>query len=501
MVRQVTTNSLIIVVLFLVTASFLATDSAMAKPRPGKKRSCKAKPKQVDPEVLALRERLDSLQASQTELVRNYKDLKDQLGASQADVQKLQNEAQAAKEAAKVVEVEKIKKEEVAKKAAPGGKPTLKTYGFIRADSARDSTRMNNVVDPAWVLPRNTALVEQRAPEYNTHARFTRLGFDYSGSKTVDLEQARLSGKFEADFDTPTAVTPANGVPESRVMPRIRHAFVRADWKELYAMAGQTWDLISPLFPTANPGFLMWNVGNTGDRRPQLRLGFEPGRNNPNKQGQFSLAVAAGLTGAVDNLDLDGNAHLDGIASDEPDWQARIGWTSKPPKNPKKDAFSVGVWGRTAHTRTVVPVRGRTRFDSDIVGMDAVVPLAPRFSLRGELWSGDNLSDVRGGIGQGIALGATFAREIHSQGGWGELTINPKGRWFASLGYSEDHPRLSDLAGTSNRRENHVYYVTNRFRLGGGYELGFDVSSWRTGYTNNVDETNTRLELSVLQHI
>src|SRR5213075_2902130 len=79
---------------------------------------------------------------------------------------------------------------------------------------------------------------------------------------------------------------------------------------------GQTWDIISPLFPSPNDDTLMWNAGNIGDRRPQFRYTYEPARR------PLSVSVGLGLTGAIDAQDLDANGIRDGEDSGLPNVQA-----------------------------------------------------------------------------------------------------------------------------------------------------------------------------------
>ena len=47
----------------------------------------------------------------------------------------------------------------------------------------------------------------------------------------------------------------------------------------------------------------MWNAGNVGDRRPQLRAAYE----RKVGRGKLSLLGGIGLTGAIDAQDLDNN--------------------------------------------------------------------------------------------------------------------------------------------------------------------------------------------------
>jgi hypothetical protein len=147
------------------------------------------------------------------------------------------------------------------------------------------------------------------------HPRLTRFGIDFSGPRIESLNNAKLSGKLETDFE--------NGGSESRQIIRIRNAFLRLDWKDFSVLAGQNWNIVSPLFPTVNNDTLQWNAGNVGDRRPQLRAAYEPNAG----RGKLSFAGGIGLTGAIDAVDLDNNGFRDGEESARPDVQGRIGYS------------------------------------------------------------------------------------------------------------------------------------------------------------------------------
>ena len=91
-------------------------------------------------------------------------------------------------------------------------------------------------------------------------------------------------GLIEVDF--------YGGGDENKNLPMMRHAYMNLDWPEeqFSVLAGQTFDVISPLWmPTLNYTVGWWQ-GNIGYRRPQLRLtkGFELA-----KDVEFKLEAAA----------------------------------------------------------------------------------------------------------------------------------------------------------------------------------------------------------------
>src|SRR5579862_9182347 len=196
-----------------------------------------------------------------------------------------------------------------------GGGNKLKFYGFLRLDVALDSQRPNSPQGPLFIESPDPGLGgKPDAGNYTMHPRLTRFGVDYSGPKVPGLGDADLSGKLELDFE--------NGGSESRQIIRIRHAYLQLAKNDVSILAGQTWDVFSPLFPTVDNDTLLWNAGNVGDRRPQFRFSYDPkvGR------GRWSITSATGLTGAVDAQDLDNNAYRDGEESGKPNFQGRIGY-------------------------------------------------------------------------------------------------------------------------------------------------------------------------------
>jgi hypothetical protein len=144
----------------------------------------------------------------------------------------------------------------------------IKLYGFLRLDMDFDSQHPNNTQIPFFIISPDVRANGTTNGDYSIHPRLTRFGIDYTGPQIAKLGNAKLTGKLETDFE--------NGGTESRQIIRIRHAYLRLDWKEASLLAGQTWDIVSPLFPSVNSDSLMWNAGNVGDRRPQVRVAYEP---------------------------------------------------------------------------------------------------------------------------------------------------------------------------------------------------------------------------------
>lgn len=340
------------------------------------------------------------------------------------------------------------------------GDSRLKVYGFIREDVIYDDSRPDAFQAPLFILSEPAGSKDRE--NFTMHPRLTRVGVDLMGPSLARLGAPRISGKVEVDFQ--------NGGRESRAVPRWRHAYANVAWRRSALLFGQTWDLISPLFPSVNADTLMWNAGNLGDRRPQVRFTLHP----PSRGLQWSLAAAAGLTSAVDAQDVDNDTIRDGEAAAAPNLQLRFG-IARPVRARR---LSAGFWAYGARQQTTAPVGGQTEFTSHAFGADADIPVA-RFSLRGEAWIGRNLSDIRGGAGQ--ALNRTTGTGIRSRGGWVEFGGDLIGPYAVFAGYTIDAPRESDLPG-GGRTRNSAWFLVNRWNAGRPFGIGLDYLRWETRY-------------------
>jgi hypothetical protein len=373
----------------------------------------------------------------------------------------------------------------------------FKLYGFLRGDLAADTNRMSTDTQlPFFVLsPDDPSQTLERSGDLTVHPRLTRVGVDITPPKLASGWGS--TAKLEIDFYNAVIDRPAAGGPlardlisNSRAAPRIRLAYVQVGKGDFSVLAGQNWDVISPLFPSYNAEVVMWNGGNTGDRRPQFRLSYEPKVG----KGKLSFVGAIGASSAVDGQDLDGDGFRDGEASGSPTGQIRVGYST--PLN--KQNFSVGFWGHGARqqiNRSVIV--GRDDFTSSLFGMDLSVPILQNLVFKGEAWKGRGLSDARGGIGQSI--NTTTGQVIGAAGGWVELSLKANSYYTVSGGLTLDNPYSSDISAANGRIRNRANYITNRFTVGRGLSFGFDYGRWLTRYKALRTGTNNRFNLFVQQ--
>ncbi|MCK4960606.1 MAG: hypothetical protein KAT00_14440, partial [Planctomycetes bacterium] len=134
-------------------------------------------------------------------------------------------------------------------------------YGFIKLDGSYDTSRTSPGNYVKWVESEAT---NKGDDEFNMTANQTRLGLKISGPEEDGL---KASGQVEVDFY-------GNGSGENKAGFLMRHAFIKLDWPEerFNIIAGQTWDVMSPLNPSTLNYSVQWWSGNIGYRRPQVRL-------------------------------------------------------------------------------------------------------------------------------------------------------------------------------------------------------------------------------------
>jgi transglutaminase-like putative cysteine protease len=342
---------------------------------------------------------------------------------------------------------------------------SITMYGQLRTDMIYDTQQPNpNNQFPFFINSPDTTGGD--SDRFALHPRLTRIGFNFA-TPADTMKGWTVTGNVEVDFQ--------NGGSESRQALRARHLYVKLANASGSWLIGQTWDLVSPLLPSPNDDSMMWNAGNLGDRRPQVR--YTGGR------GNSEFAVALGLTGAIDAKDLDGDGIRDGEDSGMPNVQARFGWRNM--------TSAVGLWGLQAWEKTATAVGGETDFQASAFGADFALNLGGGFDVKGEVWTGRNLSDFRGGVGQGVTSGGV---EVQSSGGWLEFGMNLSNTHRMALGYTLDDPRDTDIPA-NGRTKNSAFYVHNRWAVGQAVDVGLNVLFWSTEFNGQATGRDTRFNL------
>jgi hypothetical protein len=369
----------------------------------------------------------------------------------------------------------------------------LRPYGFVRADYDIATHVFNDIQNPQFVLPGNqgvklanaTTAVNPNHTNSSLYPRLSRFGLEYYGLPIDSLCGAVAHARAEVDF-----LTSNPSGPESRELMRLRLAYGQIHYEDWTFLAGQDWDIISPLNPSINDNTLQWNNGNMGDRRPQVKALWD---HDYGDGYRLQIQNGIGLGDAINSVDRDGDGIRDNEYSGTPVYQGRIGFFA--PSWVENKKILGGGWGLIGVDKTSFPVGGHTKYDMGAYGFDLQVPLTTHVMVRSEFFHGHNLDDFRGGIAQGVNVGT--GQTITSTGGWVELVNQPVAWYQNSVGYSVDDPDNADIP-VGGKTKNYSLYVGNRFLLGRGIVVGADVQRWLTHW-NGFDTGNAYLFKTFVQ--
>ena len=305
----------------------------------------------------------------------------------------------------------------------------------------------------------------------------------------MSCDCAQSGGKVEIDFQNNT-LNVLSGENKSTVM--LRHAYFEVKDEDFRLLVGQTWDVISPLYP----GMLMysvgWDGGNIGYRRAQFRgerfLNFS----------DISLVTA--------QLAIAPQIFVDNTTTTTP---RRARSPANRPIGRSSRGASPGRSGSAA--RAAIPITvglsghiGEQEFDTTLLGrdnrlrtwsgnIDVRVPLTEQLGVQGECQIGENLGTFLGGIGQGID--PVTLNTIRDAGGWFEIWYDwtpsaPQPRRLLGRRSQRRRPPL-----TGERTYNQFYYGNLIYDVTKNFLVGMEVSSWKTLYIGQLPGDSVRIRV------
>ena len=352
--------------------------------------------------------------------------------------------------------------EEETEKKSVWSTADLQIYGYVKLDAAYDtgSASPGNFVKWIELEPLNP-----HDSQFSMTANETRIGMWFRGPD--DKEKSLQTGaRVEIDF--------YGGGAENKPNPMLRLAYIDLHWRKSgwKLVVGQTSDLISPLFPSTINYSVQWWAGNIGYRRPQIQLVRDLALSDRAKM-QFAGAVTRNI-GSTDSI----FAGIDsGADAGVPGLQGRLGWklgTHRP------RPVSLGISGHWAKESFELNGEGDHQdFDSWSANLDLEVPLASKITLKAEAYTGENLAQYLGGIGQGVDL--EEGQEIGDSGGWISLNLGPYNRLTHHVGLTasdvdDNDIEIDDRSFNSSIFWNGVYSLTERIRF------ALELSYWNTEY-------------------
>lgn len=348
-------------------------------------------------------------------------------------------------------------------------------YGYIKADASRDSSR---TTPGNYVVYVDSEATRRNDAEFNLTANETRLGMDFSGPST---DAMKTSGKVEFDFF-------AKPSAENKAEIQMRHAYMNLEWPEAQfsLLAGQTWDVISPLNPSTLNYSVLWVGGNIGYRRPQVRL-----TKGLSMTDKVKVKLEGALTRTIGRTDLTNSET--GEDSGVPTVQGRVS-TTFPFFGPKPT--TIGLSGHSGKEEYDVDVTGRNvTLKSQSINLDVTQPICKWMTLKAELFSGKNLDSYLGGINQGV--NTTTLRPIDSEGGWIAASLGPWSKWSYNVGLGVDNVDRDDVAAGARTR-NSCLFGNVRYDVNAHAQIGLELSRWDTNYKGPGDAKDMRVQASFI---
>lgn len=364
----------------------------------------------------------------------------------------------------------------IANAAAFAGKPKfdLDWYGYIKLDAAYDDNRTSHGNFAMW------AQNSKDDDQFNMTANQTRFGLKAMGKDYYDVD---VTGQLE--FDLYGSVS-GGTVAENKAMLQLRHAFFALKYENFKLVAGQTWDIISPLNPSTVNYSVAWGIGNIGYRRPQISLWI-----NAPAGDETTVTFGAGFFRTIGN-DLVPTFSLaagemadgedDGTDAAIPSFQGIFDFKHNFESGASMRFGVSGLWGQ---------LKAQTNFGSyeeyESYGVNGHVALAPskQFGIKGEVYTGQNLGSYMGGI-----LNSNRVDGLETFGGWGSAWFKPAPKFTFNAGAGVDDPKDEDLT-TGARSYNRVIFGNINYDIVEQLTVGFEVSQIQTKYIDAADDAES----------
>lgn len=355
--------------------------------------------------------------------------------------------------------------------------------GFFKADIAYDKAGIYPGNFALWVPPEAASKDDM----INTTARETRLGIDFQWTE----KGYRTDAKLEVDFYGLGASPATYNSMENKAAPMLRHAYLKIAKGRWSVLAGQTSDVISPLFPRTVNYTVGWAQGNIGYRRPQFRISAFT-----DVGGSFRIkaciAAARTLGNDLDSILVGGEAVNgdgidDGTESALPTIQGRVGFDAKWGTRGSASIGFSGHSGREEYNYAAAEGEQEKRTnDSWSFNIDARIALSERLLLSGEFFTGKNLGAYFGGILQSTNR---LRSEISAMGGWGMLTLKPRNRVTFNAGYCWDDPDDADLRALEGESwtymsKNSVIFGNIMYGVTSNVTAMLELSQLKTSYAS-----------------
>jgi len=355
---------------------------------------------------------------------------------------------------------------------------TVTPYGYVSVSGIYETERTVTGDYALYVLPPE----RDGEPASYIDPKSTRLGVNVSGPEVCMFPGAKLGGRAEIDFQGPY-------IDANRGSVLFRQGYVEVRHEDYLLLAGQTWEILSSLYP----GMLQWvpasGAGNMGYRRAMFRADRYLACSDT-----FLLTLQGSLNANV-ITDFVGDPTVSGHPAGWPIVEARTVATLGERKGPDALPMLIGFSGHIGeevfhllHPGTLALEEVYAKTWS--VNLELSLPLTKQFGLQAEAFHGANLGTFMGGALQGIDR--ITLNPIRATGGWVDVYYNWTPAWRSHVGWCLDDPLNSDL--TSGRTYNQVVFGNIVHDVTKSLLIGLEVSEWKTNWIGASQGDSYRFE-------
>jgi hypothetical protein len=347
-------------------------------------------------------------------------------------------------------------------------------YGYINSSTSYETKRTTT---GDYAVFANSPDLETDSG-FNVDPKSTRMGLKMESVGIPGWNGSKSEGVIEFDFQ---------GAFQSRNRGSLllRKAYVAIFDNQTKFLAGQDWEIISPLYPKTLNYTAGACVGNVGYRRAMLRVDH-----------QFDFCNASHLTtqfGITDHVFRD-NIEVVPASTSWPVIQGRLAYTFGKGHFDHGKPITLGVSAHLGEQRFTFERTERKNLRTWSFNVDFDLPITKKLSFQMEYFLGENLATIEGGILQGVDI--QRRNTIRTQGGWAALTYQATKKLQTNLCYMIDDPFNGDVvSGNADnnlaRNYSHCLFVNALCNWSESLMTGFEIDFWRTHWQRYNPHTQT----------